>query len=112
IITREIRELERDVADRRDVLQMEHRRGIHATLLAVASIWTHRLELITKDLERQRFETFIHRLADKGKYSLVNLLIKRHEDRPTVDDHGIATRACSIPKLPRFFLKYPYLRRS
>ncbi len=29
-----------------------------------------------------------------------------------VDDHGIAARAYSIPKLPLLKLNYPYLRRS
>src|SRR5258705_7653216 len=73
IITRKIGELERDVADRRNVINTAHRLRIRATLLAVTAIGTHRLELMAKDLERQRFETFIHRLVDKGEYSLVNL---------------------------------------
>ena len=78
IVNRQIRILESDVTDRGDVVYTPHRRGIHAALIAKAPIETHRLELIAEDLERERFEIFVHRLVDKRKDFFVDLHVKRH----------------------------------
>src|SRR5271166_3748682 len=72
VFTREVGILERDIADRWDVVDVSHRVGTDATHLAVALVCPDRLVLMTKDSYGEPLERRWLRPVDKREHLLVD----------------------------------------